>query len=479
MFQRFLLDDADIGPLAQSTLAILDKVGIICQDGELLGALEAWGARVDNDRERALFPPHLVEGFVSTIRDEAARPAAAPFRAPPRPTLGTLVAQFIYDDELGERRPGTRDDLISLIKLGDAVHPQEGTGHALLLRECDPLLEPLEAAVVLAEYSHKPGPAFAWDERQVDYLLEMGAILGVENWFTMGSICFAHPLRFDREVARRLVRMARLGMPIGLTGMQVAGATTPVTTAGFVALSAAEFVATWIAARAVGECACAGDPARKPVPLGGTIYGGTVDMRSGEVSYSAPDALLRAFALSEFLWRWCGRPVPVGGGGEYSAAKVPGLYTALEKAYKAMTIAAFTGRHPQMGVGMVDDGLTVSPVQFLLDTEMTLALECLGAPVEVTPEAIGLDSILQVGHGLEVSHLLTEHTLHHHRQSLWCPMVMGRAGWSGPATEAAVLEKARRRVRELMASYCKPDTDTGKLAALRAVVAKARRQLLG
>jgi trimethylamine--corrinoid protein Co-methyltransferase len=485
MYQRCLLNDAAVEPLAESTLTILEKVGVICQDRELLEALERWGAWVDCEAERARFPRRLVEEFVERIRQEALpRPAALPFRAPPRPTLGTLVAPFYYDDEGGVRRPGTRDDLITLIKLGDTVHPQEGTGHALLLRECDPLVEPLEAALVLAEYSHKPGPAFAWDERQVDYLLEMGAILERNNWFTMGSICFAHPLRFDREVARRLVRMARLGMPIGLTGMQVAGATTPVTTAGFIAVSAAEFVATWIAGRAVNSSVrlastmWAGNVDLETAPLGGTIYGGSVDMKSGEVSYSAPDAMLRAFALSEFLGRWCGQPIPVGGG-EYAAARVPGLYTALEKAYKAMTIAAFTGHHPQVGVGMVDDGKTVSPVQFLLDTEMTIALESLAAPVEVSPEAIALDAILEVGHGLEKNHLLTEHTLRHYRRSLWCPALLEHAGWNGLATEEAVLERARRRVRELIASYRKPEADPDKLAALQQVVERARQRLLG
>jgi trimethylamine--corrinoid protein Co-methyltransferase len=196
------------------------------------------------------------------------------------------------------------------------------------------------------------------------------------------------------------------------------------------------------------------------------------------VSYSAPDAMLRAFALSEFLGRWCGQPVPVGGG-EYSAAKVPGLYAALEKAYKAMTIAAFTGIHPPVGDGMVDNGKTVSPVQVLLDTEMSIGLESLGQPVEVTPETIGLDAILEVGFGLRTNHLLTEHTLHHYRNSLWCPQLMDRAGWNGFAGEKALLEKAQRRVRDLVAQYRKPEPDPDQMARLRRVVDRARRDLLG
>jgi trimethylamine--corrinoid protein Co-methyltransferase len=466
VFQRGLLAEPDIHLLADSVLAILEKVGVLCQNDELLRALGAWGARVDPARERATFPRHCVEAFVAALREEAGPQDEQSFRPPPRPRLGTQVAQFFYDDRARERRPGTREDLITLIKLGEALHPEAGVDHTLLLREVPPLLEPLEAALVLAEYTRRPGPAFAWNVRQVDYLVEMGEVLGIPNWFTMGAVCFAHPLRFDRAVADRFVRMARAGLVMGLTGMQVSGATTPVTVAGFVAASGAEFVATWIAARALNL----------KVPLGGSIWAGSVDMHAGEVSYCAPDAMLRAFALREFLALWCGLRIPVGGG-EYSDAKVPGLYAALEKAYKAMTIAAFTGYHPAVGEGMVDKGKTISPVQFLLDTEFTIALESLGTRVEVTPEAVGLESILGVGFGLEGSHLTTEHTLRHYRQSLWCPRLMSRSGWDGSETEEALWERARHRVEELVSAYRKPDTDPEKLAQMRRVVERARRDL--
>ncbi len=487
MFQRNLLTDADVELLAGSTLTVLEKVGVLCQNEEMLRALEEWGAEVDRGREMARFPRARVEAFVAALRKEAEGGDGCGYRtfqAPARPALSTLVAQFYYDDEAKERRPGTRQDLIKLIKLGDVLHPSVGSGHALILREEPPLMEPLEAALVLAEYAARPGPAFAWNARQVSYLVEMGEILGIPNWFTMGAICFAHPLRFDRDVADRVVLMAKMGLPIGLTGMQVGGASTPVTVAGFVAVSAAEFVATWIAGRALNSSIrlaatmFASNVDVQGGPLGGIIWGATVDMKTGEVSYSAPDAMLRSFALSEFLGRWCGHAVPVGGG-EYSVAKVPGLYAALEKAHKAMTIAAFTGYHPPIGDGMVDQGKTVSPVQLLLDTEMAVALESLGEPVEVTPETIALDEILDVGHGLETNHLLTGHTLRHYRRNLWCPQLMGRTGWNGFAEEEALLEKARRRVEQLVAAYRMPEVDPGKLARMRRVVERAREDLLG
>lgn len=492
MFQYGLFDERDMAQLADATLEVLASVGVLCQNDEMLDALAAWGATVDRTAQTARFPRRLVEAFAAGLRAEATRgemgptahtqtvrqdysvrqsatePAAARLRAPAMPTLGTQVAQFYYDDMRQERRPGNRADFITLIKFGDALHRADGVGHCLLLQDVPPLLEPLMAAVLLAEYAHHPGPAFVWNVRQVDYLREMGETLGFADWFTWGAICFSHPLRFDRDVADKFVRRARSGVATGLTGMQVAGATTPITVAGYVVVSAAEFVATWIAARAL----------HPTVPLCGSIWGGTLDMKGGNVSYSAPDAMLRAFAVAEFLRRWCGQEVVVGGG-EYCDARAPGLYAAREKAYKAMTIAAFTGQHPQVGEGMLETGKTISPVQLLLDREVTRELQALAADFAVTPEAIGLDAIREVGFGLETNYLQTEHTLRHFRAAAWIPSLLDRSGGKDRADEEALLARAREQVRALIASYVKPEVDPDTLARLRAVVERAKRELLG
>ena len=489
MYQFGLFGEAEMARLADGVLEVLERVGILCQNAGLLDALGTWGARVDRSQEMVSFPRERVGGFVADLLQErhvwpaeadglgtvqqdysvgqtSHEPQATRLHAPDLPVLSTQVAQFYLDHRTGERRPGSRADLITLIKLGDALHGEEGVGHSLLLQDVPPMLEPLEAALLLAQYARKPAGAFAWDVRQVDYLIEMGEVLGVPNWYTLGAICFSHPLRFDRDVADRFVRRVREGAPTGITGMQVSGATTPVTVAGFVVVSAAEFVATWIAARALNP----------QVPLVGSIWGGTVDMRTGTVSYSSPDGMLRAFALAEFLRRWCGQRVVVGGG-EYCDARVPGRYAALEKAYKAMTIAAFTGAHPVVGEGMVESGKTISPVQLLLDREYARGVQVLAEEVEVTDDAIGMDAILEVGQGLTANYLQTAHTLHHYRRGLWLPELLSRTGWNGSEDEEAVLRRAKRRVEALIDAYRQPEVDPDLLARLRQIIDRARLRL--
>jgi len=235
-----------------------------------------------------------------------------------------------------------------------------------------------------------------------------------------------------------------------------------------VVVSSAEHLATWIAGRAINP----------DISLGGSMWAGSMDIKTGHVSYSAFDAMYYAFASVEFLRRWCGVRVGVGGG-EYCDAKLPGLYTALEKAYKAMTIAAFTGQHPPVGSGMLDEGKLISPVQLLLEREITEALHHFARRAEPNEENIGLPTIREVGLGFKGSYLETEHTLRHYRSCLWIPEFVERSGWNGFDEETRVLNKIQEKVDALLAEYSKPEGRDEQLAAMRAVADRAKRELLG
>jgi trimethylamine--corrinoid protein Co-methyltransferase len=250
--------------------------------------------------------------------------------------------------------------------------------------------------------------------------------------------------------------------------MPVAGVTTPVTIEGFIAVSAAEHVATWLAGRAVNP----------DVRLGGSQWAGTIDMRTGAISYSCSDAMYYAFASIEFLRRWTGVSIPPGSG-EYCDAKLPGLYAVLEKHYKAMTVAAFTGTHPSLGQGMLECGKTICAAQLMLERDLAGSLSALGRSIDPTPENLALDTIADIGLGLSRNHLQSEHTLRHFRDSLWLPELVDRSGWNGPETEAAALDRAQSRADELIAQYRKPEGREDKLRALRAVMERAGRELLG
>jgi trimethylamine--corrinoid protein Co-methyltransferase len=471
MLQVNLPAKPDMETLEESIFEVLDSVGMMFQDEELLRALEAAGARVDYAAEVARFPKSVQRAFVEAVRHERAGAVSTdshvPYRAPSLPSLETQVAQFVYDYDAQERRPGNREEFIELIKFGEALHGDAGVGHCLLLRDVPPLLEPIEAGVLLAEYARHPHGPFAWNVAQEPYLQEMAEILGRSRFHTFGAVCPAHPLRFDRAVAGRYVRMMRSGHAAGLTAMPTVGVSAPVTIEGFLVVSAAELLATWIAGRALAP-SC---------ELGGAMWAATLDMRTGQASFTAFDAVYYDIACVQFVRKWCGVEIAVGTT-DYGAAKAPGLYAVIEKAYRSMTVAAFTGRHYQFGQGMLDSGKVLSDVQLLLERDFSRGLQQYARLMDPTEESVALPTILEIGVGIESNHFQTDHTARHFRQSLWMPELLQRTGWSGFAEEKQLLDETRDKAKALVASYRKPDGRDDQIAALRKVADRARRELL-
>jgi trimethylamine:corrinoid methyltransferase-like protein len=142
-----------------------------------------------------------------------------------------------------------------------------------------------------------------------------------------------------------------------------------------------------------------------------------------------------------------------------------------------MTIAAFTGRYPTLGMGHTDGGLTMSGAQLLIDREVAGGLKSLECPV-IDEDAVGLDDILDIGFALDKRYLESDHTLKNYRTSLWSPQLLERTGWT-PEAEERVLGRAMEKVKELTAEYRKPDVDPGMLAKVREIVERAKKELCG
>jgi trimethylamine:corrinoid methyltransferase-like protein len=485
-----MLRDQDVDVLRRGVLRVLERVGFHVDNRELLQALEAGGADVDFQQHRARFPKAMTEEFVDAVRAEDKRQWAAkiagmgedtktvysgwvPYEqapeltAPYPPHLFHQLATFYYDDERREKRKGNREDYIHLIKFGDMLHPEAGSGHSLNLTEVPPPIEPLEAALCQLEYSHNPRGVYVLDVRQIEYLAEIEELFGITDprWHWLANICTTSPLKLDKLAAERFVHMLRTGLyPAKLAAMPVSGVNMPVTTGGSIVIVAAEFLAMWMAARGIAP----------DVPLTGLVISATLDMHGGQVAFGAYDALPRRIATAEFLRTWTGIEVSPSIG-EWTSACQTGMFAALEKAYVAMTVAAFTGFHPEIGLGHLESGLTISPVQLLIERELTDGVRFLEHPL-VDESSLGLDVIEDIGFGFDRNFLQEDHTASHFRQASWLPAFYGRNGWT-PEEDQRVKEMALRRVKELVAAYRKPTGREEALAKARAVVERARREL--
>jgi trimethylamine:corrinoid methyltransferase-like protein len=484
-----VLRDVDVEILGDGVLRILEKQGFYCENAEMLNAWEQAGAKVDYATHVACFPQDVMQRFVESLRKEDKtgwfgqlspedkqiiysgyhpyKPDVY-FKACEPTYMFHNLSTLYYDDRTGERRTGNKADFIDLIKIGDGVHPGKGMGHALNLSDTPSEIEPLEAAMIELEYSKNPRGVYVHDVRQIPYLEEIESIFGIRDpyWHWMANICPNSPLKLDRVVSERFVHTVKSGIyPCKLAAMPVAGVNVPATTAGMTVIIAAEFLALWFATRLLQS---------KKIPLVGLPVLGTMDIKTGAVSFTGFDVAIRRFTVCEFLRKWADVQLAPGPG-EWSPTKEPGLYCTMEKAYFAMTAAAFTGHHPEIGVGHIDGGLAISPMQFLLDYEFTQGLSQLEPP-GINEQQLCLDSIFDIGFGFKKNFMEDDFTLANLRTNLWTPEVFSRNGWSRQI-EREVHDKAKVRLDQIRSSYVKPTGLEGKLAKARSVVTRARKAL--
>jgi polyhydroxyalkanoate synthesis regulator phasin len=132
-----------------------------------------------------------------------------------------------------------------------------------------------------------------------------------------------------------------------------------------------------------------------------------------------------------------------------------------------MTVAAFTGRHPGVGQGMLECGKTLSPVQMVLERDFVGGLRQYERRLDPTAANLNLDDIVAVDLGMTDNYLETLHTARHFRDNLWMPQLVDRRGWNGAADDAAMIERARAQVADLRAQYVKPEGREEKLAAMQ------------
>jgi trimethylamine:corrinoid methyltransferase-like protein len=128
---------------------------------------------------------------------------------------------------------------------------------------------------------------------------------------------------------------------------------------------------------------------------------------------------------------------------------------------------------------MLDEGKILAPVQLMLERDLGLGVRHFGRDIDPVAERIASPTIRDVGLGLERSYLETEHTLRNFRECLWLPELTDRSGWIGYDGEEKMLQKAHSKVESLLAEYEKPEGREDKLAAMRQVVERARKHLLG
>jgi trimethylamine---corrinoid protein Co-methyltransferase len=219
------------------------------------------------------------------------------------------------------------------------------------------------------------------------------------------------PLLMEVTYTDFLIEVARRGLPLATPSEPLAGANSPVTLAGTIALNNAESLGGLILTQLINP----GTP---------TIYGSTssiMDMRTGTyMAGNVESALINAGCaqMSHFY------KIPMYGTGGMSDSKVVDAQAGFESANTAMVVALSGCNFIHDAFGLLEFCTTLSYEKMVIDNDSVGMVLRAVKGVEVNKETLATHIIEEVGPG---GHFLDhEHTVAHVRNEFFFPKLADR-----------------------------------------------------
>ncbi len=475
----------DMERIHQAALGILQDVGMKIDSQRALSHLRRAGARIDDASHVVRFERNMVQRCVDKMRADYAsrtRPrrmgvryshvrfAAEAHRIHPDFTANAGgFSCFIHDLE-GRRRPATMDDVHRAIHMVNRLDGITYTGLPVSDQATANALRPVRMAAELAKFTTKFGGVEAFKVEDIPYLVEIGTIIkGSLEALKAEPILVGYgearsPLCFDANMADIFVEYIERGLPQTLDTMPSGGGTAPVTMAGLLAVGCAETLAGLVLGYAV----------RDDAVVGVDIIPSYVDMQSGVFHYGAIDRMPLLIARVQMISEYYGCPSGVHGGKTDSC--FINLQAGVEKAFSTV-LPVLAGAVGIGTLGHIENAVTFSPQQLVIDNEIVRGVRHILRPIEVNDETLALDVIRQVGIG--GNYLEQDHTAEHFRSEMFLSPLFASLPWQSARTEGAghLESRALDIARRLWSEKPEPILDGDRTRAVEAVVAAAERHL--
>jgi trimethylamine--corrinoid protein Co-methyltransferase len=392
-----MLSPEEVRLIHESSLEILEHTGVLYENKTALDVLEANGQKVDRERGVAFIKPDLVERcikssprhFVLASRD-GKNDAVIDGKKMHHMTDGQ--ASFTLDEKTGERRTSTLADLTLSTLLADALDPVKVMWSTVFPTDASTDKRALfeTAASFIWSSKHFQMVGGVQDPDDVPYLLAMiDAVSGDRRSqrdrpiFSMVT-CPVSPLKHDDAMTEACIALAKEWVPIVFWPMPLQGATAPITMAGTLLVTNTEFLSGLV----LYQCVQPGLPMIYPAGPE------TLDMKTGLASTASPEGILLNLPFAQ-MTEFYG--VPYMAGGICSDAKIPGIQAGYENMATGMT-AALSGCDLLVGIGILEDGNTLSFPQMVIDEEICNILSFVRDGMEVTRETLMVEAIRKVGH---------------------------------------------------------------------------------
>jgi trimethylamine--corrinoid protein Co-methyltransferase len=470
-----LHEDESLRKIEVGALYLLSRGGCRVDHEGMLDLLAAAGCRIDRDARRCWFPEKVIRDVVEKVGHKASERVEihSGWNVQRRTAHGGSYPHLL-DWPSGQRRLATRRDVCGLAKMAHVFDEFNYVGKVLNCSDVDQRIEPLWSTLALAQITNKTvGGGEVLYADYIEPLVRMGEVLSGRNGdASLVASCdfFIAPLILDANQAACFIEKRRFGLPVVPGTMPVSGISAPVTIAGTVTVAVAELLAGWVMGHAC-------DP---NLPAGGIVSTGSLDMRTLSACFGSPEAMLQDATVVSLCRRLYGIDIYAATG--YVDCKRPGLEAVFQKMCALLGAPFGTGRNLRSH-GLLSAGQDYSPVQHMLDLEVSQAIERFWGHYEISDETIALDLIEHMMSAGQTSFLETEHTRAHYKAEQWYPRWFDRTPWKGgpyeTEAEFQMLQRIDRYCRDAIARYERPALDESKLAELRRIFLSAERGILG
>ncbi len=483
-----VLNMDEMEKIHQAALVILDEVGMRIDSETALDYLQKVGGKVDRATVQVKLPNQLVQSCVDKMKKDYNNPERLPERMAVRyshirfrkeshkihPDFTASAGGFctsIYDIE-GNRRRANLDDVRRSIQMVNNLAAIDYTGLPVSDQETPYEIRPVAMAGELAKYTTKFGGIETFKKGDIPYLIDIGAVVkGSEEALKKEPILVGYaearsPLCLDRNMVEIFMEYIKRGFPQTLDTMPNGGATVPVTAAGNLAVGVAETLGALVLAYAVDNAAV----------VGVDIIPSYADMSTGIFRYASADRMPLLVARVQMISEYYGCPSGVHGGKTDSC--FVNVQTGIEKAMSTV-FPVLAGAVGIGTIGHLENAVTFSPHQLVIDNEVVRYMRRTLQPMEVNEDTLALDVIRRVGIG--GSYFAEEHTLKNFRSEQFFSDLFETMPWSHAHTQEVkgMENKAYELARALWEEEPEPVIDTEQISVIERIVSRARKEFLG
>ena len=391
-----LLSTHEVEDIHNNSLTILEKVGVNVKNDEALLTLKNAGCEVDADRKVVRMPQNLMkeclEKTPSTLRlyDRNGKHEQIIGKNNVIFNPGSSAVYFI-DHITGETRQPVSKDLVNLVKLVDALKHIHAQSTAMVPSEVPNEVSDLYRLYLVLKNSTKGIITGAFTKKGlIDMKQLLETVVGGQSKLmnrpmAIFDVCPSSPLVWSDTACQNLIDCAKYEIPAEIIPAPQMGATSPITLAGTLVQSNAEFLSGVV----ISQLTKPGAP---------VIYGGsptTFDMKRLSSCLGSIENMMTACAAAQIA-KWYDLPSHAYLG--LSDSKFVDAQSGIETT-AGVLLAVLAGINVVSGPGMLVFENCQSLEKLVIDNEICGMALRLADGVTVNSETLAYDVIGKVGPG--------------------------------------------------------------------------------